>query len=190
MRPCPISLKVLCIIGISWAALGLISVLGSLAFHFVTLPSTPSALIAMKKEPLYIAMTFGLGFASIAVDLLLLIGSIKSLKVEKRGRTLLLAYVWSKFAISAVGTPWTLGYVMPHTYSSMAMPAGAGPAPPGLEEMMKVVMYVGACGGILMLIAMPVYILITLRLKKVRDAYEGLYAPEGSFEPMMRPPAA
>ena len=187
MRPCPIALKVLCIIGISWAALGLISVLGSLAFHFVTLPSTPPALIAMKKEPLYIAMTFGLGIASMAVDLVLVSGSIKSLKVEKSGRTLLLAYVWSKLAISTVGLFWSLGYVMPRSFS-IAMP-GPGPTPPGFEEMMKAFMYVGACGGALMVVAMPVYILITLRLRSVRDAYQGIFLPQGSFEPLMPPPA-
>ena len=40
------------------------------------------------------------------------------------------------------------------------------------------------------MLAMPVYVLITVRLKKVRDAYEGVYVPERSFEPVMPPPAA
>ena len=79
MRPRPIALTVLCIIGIVWASLGFLDTLITLAFHFVSFPGTPPAVDAMKREPLVIAMTFGLGLMQFVVEALLLAGSIKSL---------------------------------------------------------------------------------------------------------------
>jgi hypothetical protein len=37
-------------------------------------------------------------------------------------------------------------------------------------------------------LSMPVYVLITLRLKRVKDAFDGLYQPEGGFD-MEAPPS-
>ncbi|MGN6370472.1 MAG: hypothetical protein ACTHN5_19630 [Phycisphaerae bacterium] len=188
MRPCPVPLKVLAIVGICWAGLGLLSILGSIPFQFITLSSTPPAVIAMRKEPLYIVMTATLALLSLAIDLSLLIGSIKSLKVENSGRTLLLVYAWSKLALSVVGFAWSLGFVMPRTFEATMHPPGVA-MPPGMDATMKAIMYSSACFGGALTLAMPVYIFITLRLRTVRDAFQGIFVPQGSFEPVMPPPA-
>ena len=46
---------------------------------------------------------------------------------------------------------------------------------------------VGGCIGVLISLAMPVYILITLRMRAVKDAFNGIFPPAGGFEMNMPP---
>ncbi len=186
MKPCPTVLKVMCIIGISWAAVGLLGVLSTIALYFIPLPGTTPAFTAMKKETWYIVNIFISGSFNIVTELLLLVGSIKSLKAEKSGRLLLFIYVWSRLVFAVIGSIWTVTFVMPHTFAA-SMPVGR-PMPPGFETILKTSMYVGAVFGFFLMLVMPIYILITMRLRKVRDAYDGLFLPEANFEPIMNSP--
>jgi hypothetical protein len=185
MKPCPTVLKVLCIIGICWATLGLLGVVIGVSFHFITLPGATPASIAMKKETWYIVNLTVSTIVNIVTGLLLLFGSIKSLKAEKSGRLLLLTYAWSTIVFGILGSIWGLAVVVPHTLAAAVPP---GPVRPGFETVLKITTYAGIGLGILIMLAMPVYILITLRLRKVRDAYEGLFLPQANFEPLMTPP--
>ncbi|HUO09029.1 MAG TPA: hypothetical protein VM008_12050 [Phycisphaerae bacterium] len=168
------------IIGICWATLGLLAGLGGIAFYFVPLPAASPALIAMKKELWYILMLFGLGAIGLILDLLLLFGSVWSLKLEKAGQRLLTLYACGKVVVSVIAFTLSFTLVLPLTMAA-AVPLGK-PMPPGFEAAMQVGMYAGACTGLAFAFAMPVYVLITLRLRKVRDAYDGLFDATGSFE--------
>jgi len=158
MKPCPVPLKVLCILGICWASLGLLGVLSSVVFYFLPLASTP-AMAAMKSEPWYIATLVGGTLINLIIDLLLLFGAIKSLKAAPSGRRMLTIYAWSRLLVAIVSVVWTLSFVVPRTLAASKIPPHA---PPGFEVMMKVGMYVGAGVGVVISAVMPVYILLTL----------------------------
>lgn len=103
-RERPTSVTVLSIIGIIFAVLGLIGTAFTLVQHVVQIGSQPNPAVDVVKEngTLFTTMIVLL-VLGLALSVILLVGSILSLKCRSLGRQLMLTYVWFGLVQTAIG---------------------------------------------------------------------------------------
>lgn len=162
--PKPTSVVVLSIIGIVFGVLGLVCVPLGLASYFVpSMQAQNPGIAAVKANPPLFAWVLASNLFGLLLSVLLLLGSIGSLRLMKWARSLMIAYSVIGIAATIVISVVNLVWLTPVMFENV---------PPEVRGVVKVSSYVGAVLGILFGLAMPVLILVFFRKPHVVDAFE------------------
>ncbi len=175
----PAALTVLAILSIIWGAGAILMSCGGWIMYFVPMGPANPALEELKHSLVYKVMLFGLGSVGLMLALGLLAGGIGALSIKPWSRTTLRVYAIGKIVLVVIQTILNALFIIPKTYEATISGPGM---PAGMEKIMIVSLIVGGCIGVLIALAMPVYILITLRMRAVKDAFNGIFPPQGGFE--------
>lgn len=182
MNRLPPAILVLSIIGIIFAALG---ILGSLVagLVLVTPMLTDPALEGLRHDPIYLTVsTIALLFSTL-VTILLLAASLASLKLRPWARPAMLTYALLSLFQNLFGTLFTIFYTLPHmSLSATASPAARAGYIGGL---------VGAAFGFLVNAAWCLCILFFFTRPATIDAFNPALTPIANPTPFpIEPPNA
>jgi hypothetical protein len=156
-------------------------------------PMTQEQLMAevTKRLPWYHAFEAGTNSANLVLSLMMVIGGIGLLQMQRWAHRLTIAYALLSILYTATATTLMIGYIGPVMGDVMGdamkaqvkgMPGGpgrGGPDPEALAAVMRVAMTFGAvCGASLAIY--PLLVLIFMSLKSVRAAFSGVPLPAES----------
>lgn len=163
-NPRPTSVTVLAIIGIVLAAMGIICTPCALVPFFMTMPegAPPNPMLDfMKADTLMQGVTFAQVAIGVLTSILLLAGSIGSLKLSRWAWSAMLVYSLLAILTSAISLIMTFLVIMPRMKEAMPdLPEGAF-----MQQIAG-----GVCGG-LFGILFPIAILIFYNSAKVKSAF-------------------
>jgi hypothetical protein len=183
MGPVPTSIKVVSILGIIYAGLGLLA--SPCSVFMVMHPLVPNpAIDALNRDQVYMGnllVSVGIG---VVLAVILLYGSIASLKLKPAGRLAMIIYSYLFIATTLINAVLTIAWVMPHAKATLeADPAIPAAAATGAE--------VGGFGGVIFSIvfcaAISGVILYFFNRPIAKDAFKGIFPAAPTHFPVEFP---
>jgi hypothetical protein len=173
----PTSILVVSILGILLAAFGILaSILGIILTLYPLQANDPTARLAENMG--YLVYHFITSILWIALGIILLAGSIQSLRLKPIGRKLMLFFAWAQLALGSVGAVITFIFVIPAVCDAYA----ADPRYASLATTIRISEYIGGAIGVLLYIATSLPILYFFNRKIARNAFNGIFPPpRGNF---------
>jgi hypothetical protein len=171
LRKTPTSVLVLSIIGIVWAAIGILGGCASIVVLTVHVGPPNPILDELNHDTAYVVANFinlGLG---VPLAILLLVASIACLRLIAWARKTMIFFAWASIAQLVLGTLINIFFVYPRLFHIMD---AAGPLPPGTKEAQIAGMAIGFCITLLTPIY-PICIIYYFSRPKIVDAFSGIF---------------
>jgi hypothetical protein len=160
----PTSVTVLAIIGIVFGALGVLCTPFGLLPYFVDFGQPNPVVDGIKANKLAFFWTMGSSILGILLAVILLAGSIGSLKLAAWARSVMLAYGAMAIVLTLAGAVINFTTIMPIMNESFKdMPGGGGFAAMGGM--------IGAVVGTLLFLIYPICVLIFFNSERVKHAF-------------------
>jgi hypothetical protein len=118
----------------------------------------------MDKLKWYTYLSMGVG---VILIVMLIIAGIGLLKGRENGRVMSLRYAWTSIVTKVMALIYTIVVVVP--LSKQMMTGASAGGPPGMEEVMNIVMPLAQIFGVLVTFTYPVIVLIVMNGRRVKD---------------------
>jgi hypothetical protein len=178
----PTSIKVVSILGIILAGLMLLMMPCSVFLQFR--PLTPNPMLdALNDSTTYVVYYLASVFISLIMFLLLLAGSIASLKLKPFGRKAMLAYAWMQIAVVVVNTILSFVVMLPIMEEAVA----SDPRTAAMASLVKVSAIAGAIFSLVFYGGISAVILYFFNRKIAVDAFNGIFPPDPTNFPVVFP---
>jgi len=181
----PTSIKVVSILGIILSGLTLLAMPCGMYFTFHPLQPNP-AMDDMLREPSYVGFFIGSTVVRIILSVMLLVGSISSLKLKPVGRTLMISYSWALIGYGILSSILSYTIVFPRMIAALQNDPHMVPA---AITGAKIGGIVGGLIGIAFYGAIAGVILFFFNRPVAKDAFKGIFpATPTNFPVDVNPP--
>jgi hypothetical protein len=165
MKKIPVSVLVLCCIGIALACLNFLSMAAGAFFIFVDLGGPNPARDALRNDSLQMAYFYVSLCTNLILATLLITCSIGSIKLRRWAWKGMLIYAWSELADTGAGLVFQIVHAIPRTLATL-------PA----ERSLRTITLIGVVASVVAPIlwaVFPVCVLYFFSRKHVKEAFSG-----------------
>ncbi len=178
MKNVPVPVLVLSIIGILFGAIGLLGICIAPVMLFTSIIPNPT-MEPLRGDNLYLGVTLGALVLNLIATVLLLSGSIGSLRLLPWARMAMLAYAIIAPVITCLASVFNILYTVPKLTAAMEGPAATGG---------KIGGYIGAVGGLFFSLAFSACILYFYTRPKTVNAFKGIFPEDPTNFPIVDAP--
>jgi hypothetical protein len=176
----PVGVKVVSILGIIYA--GIFLLLAPCNAVLMLHPLTPNPMTdQLRQDSVYMTYYLIAQFISLALSILLLVGSIASLKLKALGRNAMLVFAWAHIAWAALNLVFSFIIVLPRMEAAFA----ADPQLAMIGGMTKIFAALGAVFNIVFYVAISAVILYFFTRKVAVDAFNDIFPADPTNFPVV-----